>query len=85
MILSTRVQHTHPAPCLKSTLRLPLVVMSLMLVSCVEDGFSPDCPSSEAYTDEDGEFDFAAWRDAAEAAGCVTPIGGPGGQSGGTP
>ncbi len=49
------------------------------LLGCVEEGYSPDCPNREDYLDQEGTFDFPSWRDDAETAGCVTPIGGYGG------
>jgi len=85
MTLSAQGQHTTSSTHARPINRLWVLVFGLVLAGCVEDGFSPDCPENEAYTDEDGAFDFEAWRAAAQAAGCVTPIGGPGGQSGGTP
>jgi len=82
MIMSS---HAPCTPCARPSHWLWILLVSPALAGCVDDGFAPDCPSSEDYTDEDGTFDFDAWRAAAQTQGCVTPIGGPGGQSGGTP
>jgi|GEM_PF-2602434 len=49
------------------------------LAGCVEDGSSPACPA-ETFGGTAGaaakKTAFDAWRADAEAAGCVTPIGG---------
>ena len=66
--------------------RLALVLLSSLSfgpVGCIEDGFTPDCPVKDDYLDEEGAFDFDAWRKAAEEANCVTPIGGHQGGDGG--
>ena len=60
------------------TLRLLLMIgmASSGLWGCLDDGYAPDCPSQDDYRDEDDDFDYPAWRKAAEKAGCMTPIGG---------
>lgn len=65
-------------PPLCSPFRLSLVSLFLTgaTLSCVEDGTVPDCPQKEEFMTEDDQVDFAAWREAAEEDGCLTPVGG---------
>ncbi len=53
-----------------------LVLMSVALTGCIEDGYSADCPKRDDYLNQDGELDFKAYRAAAVEVGCMSPVGG---------
>jgi hypothetical protein len=65
----------HAAP-LRVVGLLSLAQVAFSLTGCASDGANADCPTMPV-TNDPLDPELAAWREEAEAKGCVTPRGEP--------